>query len=140
MGSEEPKEVCCVVCETKEHDTMSCPVISGIKEALHGQVNCYWPLQPRFNTYNLGWRDHPNFGWRNEGTSNPQAYQGGYQNPQSHQAPPPPSQSQHYQPSPIKSFLPPPKSFQPPHQVHSNTYQTPHKRSLKDTLQQFIQT
>ncbi|GFZ06460.1 hypothetical protein Acr_18g0006300 [Actinidia rufa] len=37
VGSEEPKEVCCVVCETKEHDTMSCPVIPDIKEALHGQ-------------------------------------------------------------------------------------------------------
>ncbi|GFS40555.1 hypothetical protein Acr_00g0069290 [Actinidia rufa] len=27
VGSEEPKEVSCAVCETKEHDTISCPVI-----------------------------------------------------------------------------------------------------------------
>ena len=27
VGSEEPKEVSCDVCETKEHDTMSYPVI-----------------------------------------------------------------------------------------------------------------
>ncbi|GFS41767.1 hypothetical protein Acr_00g0076340 [Actinidia rufa] len=39
VGSEELKEVSCAVYETKEHDTISCPVIPGIKEALHGQVN-----------------------------------------------------------------------------------------------------
>ncbi|GFS44395.1 hypothetical protein Acr_00g0090080 [Actinidia rufa] len=81
-GSEEPKEVCCAVCETKEHNTISCPVILGIKEALHGQVNAIGHYgqgarNPYSNTYNPGWRDHPNFGWRNEGTSNPQTYQGG---------------------------------------------------------------
>ena len=36
VGSKKPNEVCCVVCRTKEHDTMSCPIILGIKEALHG--------------------------------------------------------------------------------------------------------
>ena len=39
VGSEEPKEVSYVVCETKEHDTMFFLIILGIKEALHGQVN-----------------------------------------------------------------------------------------------------
>ena len=39
VGNKESKDVCYAVCETKEHDTMSCLVISGIKEALHGQVN-----------------------------------------------------------------------------------------------------
>ncbi|GFY93068.1 hypothetical protein Acr_08g0014640 [Actinidia rufa] len=95
VGSEELKEVSCAVCETKEHDTISCPVIPGIKEALHGQVNAIGHYgqgarNPYSNTYNPGWRDHPNFGWRNEGTSNPQAYQGGFHNPQSYQAPHPP--------------------------------------------------
>ncbi|GFZ02803.1 hypothetical protein Acr_15g0014110 [Actinidia rufa] len=143
VGSEEPKEVSCAVCETKEHDTISCPVIPG-KEALYGQVNAIGHYRrgggnPYSNTYNPGWRDHPNFGWRNEGTSNPQAYQGGFHNPQSHQTPPP-SQPQHYQPSLVTAFPTQPKPFQPPPQAHSNTYQPPHKRSLEDTLQQFIQS
>ncbi|GFY92961.1 hypothetical protein Acr_08g0013570 [Actinidia rufa] len=68
VGSEELKEVSCAVCETKEHDTISCPVI------------------------------------------------------------------------PVTSFSTLPKPFQPPPQAQSNTYQPPHKRSLEDTLQQFIQS
>ncbi|GFZ18465.1 hypothetical protein Acr_27g0002040 [Actinidia rufa] len=129
----------------EEHDTISCPVILGIKEALHGQVNAIGHYgqgarNPYSNTYNPGWRDHPNFGWRNEGTSNPQAYQGGFHNPQSYQAPHPPPQPQNYQPSLVTSFSTLPKPFQPPPQAQSNTYQPPHKRSLEDTLQQFIQS
>ena len=101
VGSGEPKEVSCAMCETKEYDTMSYPVISGIKEALHGQVNAIGHYgrggrNPYSNTYNSGWRDHPHFGWHNEKTSNLQAYQGGFHNPQSYQAPPPPSQPQNY--------------------------------------------
>ncbi|GFS39090.1 hypothetical protein Acr_00g0061110 [Actinidia rufa] len=54
----------------------------GIKEALHGQVNAIGHYgqgarNPYSNTYSPGWRYHPNFGWRIDGTSNPQAYQGG---------------------------------------------------------------
>ncbi|GFS40466.1 hypothetical protein Acr_00g0068730 [Actinidia rufa] len=93
--------------------------VGSIKEALHGQVNAIGHYgqgarNPYSSTYNPGWRDHPNFGWRNEGTSNPQAYQGGFHNPQSYQATHPPPQPQNYQPQ--------------PHQ------------SLEDTLQQFIQS
>ncbi|GFY93085.1 hypothetical protein Acr_08g0014810 [Actinidia rufa] len=83
VGGEELKEVSCAVCETKEHDTISCPVIP---------------------------------------------------------APHPPPQPQNYQPSPVTSFSTLPKPFQPPPQAQSNTYQPPHKRSLEDTLQQFIQS
>ncbi|GFZ11445.1 hypothetical protein Acr_22g0008430 [Actinidia rufa] len=145
VGSEEPKEVCCAVCESKEHDTISCPVIPGIKKALHGQVNAIGHYgqgarNPYSNTYNPGWRDHPKFGWSNEGTSNPPAYQGGFHNPQPYQVPPLPSQPQNYQPSPVTSFSTLPKPFQPPPKAQSNTYQPPHKRSLEDTLQQFIQS
>ena len=39
VGSEEHREVSCDVCDTKEHDTMSFPVIPCIKKVLHGQVN-----------------------------------------------------------------------------------------------------
>ena len=73
------------MCDTKEHDTISCTVILGIKEALHGQVNAIGHYSrggenPYSNTYNPGWRDHPNFGWHNKRTSNPQAYQRGFHN------------------------------------------------------------
>ncbi|GFY92938.1 hypothetical protein Acr_08g0013340 [Actinidia rufa] len=83
VGSEELKEVSCAVCKTKEHDTISCPVIPGIKEALHGQVNAIGHYgqgarNPYSNTYNPGWRNHPKFGWRNEGTSNPQHIKEGF--------------------------------------------------------------
>ncbi|GFS41289.1 hypothetical protein Acr_00g0073540 [Actinidia rufa] len=125
VGSEELKEVLRRPCMAK-----SMLLVTMAKE----QRN------PYSNTYNPGWRDHPNFGWRNEGTSNPQAYQGGFHNPQSYQAPHPPPQPQNYQPSPVTSFSTLPKPFQPPPQAQSNTYQPPHKRSLEDTLQQFIQS
>ncbi|GFS40558.1 hypothetical protein Acr_00g0069310 [Actinidia rufa] len=42
--------------------------------------------------------------------------------------------------SEVTSFSTLPKPFQPPPQAQSNTYQPPHKRSLEDTLQQFIQS
>ena len=56
----------CVVCDTTDHDTSSCPVIPGVKEAMHGQVNAIGQYQrgvgnPYSNTYNPGWKDHPNF-------------------------------------------------------------------------------
>ena len=39
VGSEDPKGNYCAVCEIKDYDTMSCPIILGIKEALHGQTS-----------------------------------------------------------------------------------------------------
>jgi hypothetical protein len=86
------------------------------KEVLYGQTsyssNVRKPFlnqvgNPYFETYNPGWRNHPNFGWRNEGSLIPQTFQ------------------------------PPPQPFHAP--TH-NTYQPPHKRSLEDTLQQYMQT
>ena len=76
----------CLVCTTQDHDTMSCPVIPGVREALHGQVNAVGQFQggyqnqrsgnnPYSNTYNPGWRNHPNFGWKQEGPQNPQPFQ-----------------------------------------------------------------
>ncbi|KAL9382439.1 hypothetical protein Peur_025474 [Populus x canadensis] len=112
----EQQEESCVVCESKGHRTTECPTIPAFKEVLYGQTsdssNARKPFSnqvgnPYSETYNPGWRNHPNFGWRNEGPSVPQTFQ------------------------------PPPQPFHAP--TH-NTYQPPHKRSLEDTLQQFIQT
>ncbi|XP_057497449.1 uncharacterized protein LOC130782192 [Actinidia eriantha] len=35
----EPTSSPCLVCDTLEHDTTTCPVIPGVQEALHGKVN-----------------------------------------------------------------------------------------------------
>nr|XP_034903990.1 uncharacterized protein LOC118041005 [Populus alba] len=112
----EQQEESCVVCESKGHRTTECPTIPAFKEVLYGQTsdssNVRKPFSnqvgnPYSETYNPRWRNHPNFGWRNEGSSVPQTFQ------------------------------PPPQPFHAP--TH-NTYQPPHKRSLEDTLQQFMQT
>ncbi|XP_052302019.1 uncharacterized protein LOC127904107 [Populus trichocarpa] len=112
----EQQEESCVICESKGHRTTECPTIPAFKEVLYGQTsdssNVRKPFSnqvgnPYSETYNPGWRNHPNFRWRNEGSSVPQTFQ-----------PPPP----------------------PFHAPTHNTYQPPHKRSLEDTLQQFMQT
>ena len=61
------KGTCCLVYETTEHDTSSCPIIPSVNETLHGQVNAIDQFQwgrgnPYSNTYNPRWRNHPNFG------------------------------------------------------------------------------
>ena len=63
-----PKETStmCALCDIMDHRTNVCPIIAGAKEA-HGQVNTVnqFPRSwnnPFSNTYNPGWRNHPNFG------------------------------------------------------------------------------
>uniref|UniRef100_A0A2N9IGG3 Reverse transcriptase domain-containing protein n=1 Tax=Fagus sylvatica TaxID=28930 RepID=A0A2N9IGG3_FAGSY len=85
------------------HATHECPTIPAFKEVLHDQANAMntykKPFQsPYAETYNPGWRNHPNFSWRNENNA-------------------PPSQG--------------PSNFV--------TYNPPHKRTLEDTLQTFMQ-
>ncbi|XP_052172242.1 uncharacterized protein LOC127788168 [Diospyros lotus] len=107
-------EVLCVVCETNGHMTEDCPTIPAFKEVLYGQASGVQPRQtegynPNSNTYHPNSRNHPNFSWRNDSAAQPHA--------------PFPSQPQSYQPN----------------QRSSGAYQPPHKRSLEDTLQQFMQ-
>jgi hypothetical protein len=80
----EQQEESCVVCESKRHRTTECPTIPAFKEVLYGQTfdssNVRKPFShqvgnPYSETYNPGWRNHPNFGWRNEGFSVPQTFQ-----------------------------------------------------------------
>ncbi|GFZ02808.1 hypothetical protein Acr_15g0014160 [Actinidia rufa] len=143
VGSEEPKEVSCAMCETKEHDTISCPVIPG-KEALYGQVNAIGHYRrggenPYSNTYNPGWRIILILDGVMKGLQIPKLIKEGFTtlNLIKHL---------HHHNHNITS-LPwlrhsrlNQSHFQPPPQAHSNTYQPPHKRSLEDTLQQFIQS
>jgi hypothetical protein len=74
------KEEVCTICDTHEHSTNECPTIPAFREILNEQVsvNAVMPPQqqkrpfnsPFSDTYNPGWRNHPNFGWRNENTTN----------------------------------------------------------------------
>jgi hypothetical protein len=71
----EQQEESCVVCESKGHRTTECPTIPAFKEVLYGQTSDSSNVRKPFSnqvgnlyseTYNPGWRNHPNFGWRNE--------------------------------------------------------------------------
>ena len=140
----------CAICGGVEHSTSECPSIPALKEAYHEQVNAFnQPRQsfpPNSNTYNPGYRDHPNFSWRNE---NPIPYgsntypspapprQGQFQpqgQGQTSTSQYPRSNSQGYQPNP------PPQNFSQQGPSSSSTYQPPHKRSLEDVLHSFIQS
>lgn len=115
-------EVLCVVCETNGHMTKDFPTIPTFKEVLYGQAFGSQPCHIEGSPYQnqnqggnyLGYNPnsntyHPNFSWRNDSVAQPPA--------------PFPSQPQSYQPN----------------QGSSGAYQPPHRRSLEDTLQQFMQ-
>jgi hypothetical protein len=55
----------CAICSYSDHTTDCCPM-SSVSE--HEQVN-YMQQRPKYdpysNTYNPGWKDHPNFKWSN---------------------------------------------------------------------------
>uniref|UniRef100_A0A2N9GNA7 RNA-directed DNA polymerase n=1 Tax=Fagus sylvatica TaxID=28930 RepID=A0A2N9GNA7_FAGSY len=60
------KEEVCGICEIMGHATHECPTIPAFKEVLHDQANAMntykKPFQsPYAETYNPGWRNHPNF-------------------------------------------------------------------------------
>src|ERR1044071_1461421 len=65
----------CEICHDDLHPTDACPT-------LQEQVNAVGGFQPRprydpyANQYNPGWRDHPNFRWRDEQQQPPQQQQG----------------------------------------------------------------
>ena len=62
------------ICETMGHPTHECPTIPAFRQGLHDQansVNSYQnPTPSTFSeTSNSGWRNHPNFSWRNDNTA-----------------------------------------------------------------------
>ncbi|XP_042953658.1 uncharacterized protein LOC122290157 [Carya illinoinensis] len=61
----------CNICEDTGYVTNACPTISAFKEVLLDQSNPVHMISKNFskpysNTYNAGWRSHPNFSWKNE--------------------------------------------------------------------------
>ena len=54
-----------------EHPTNECPTIPAFNEVLYDQANAMNMVKksnpsPYSETYNLRWRNHPNFSWRND--------------------------------------------------------------------------
>ena len=161
VASVAKNEEICVICERQGHPTKECPTIPAFKEVLHGsnqlEVNALNQNQqrkpsnsPYSETYNPGWRDHPNFRWRsNENPNHSQGPSGWSNQNQSNYG----NQGQSsYQPPPIQSYQGqgPPRypqnpqgqsSYAPPQGPNqgSNSYQPPHRRSMEDTLQMFMQ-
>ncbi|KAL9371998.1 hypothetical protein Peur_034242 [Populus x canadensis] len=112
----EQQEESCVVCESKGHKTTECPTIPAFKEVLYGQTSDSSNVRKPFsNQVGNPYSETYNPGWRNHPNF-------GWRNEG---------------PSVPQTFQPPPQPFHAP--TH-NTYQPPHKRSLEDTLQQFMQT
>ena len=63
-------EQVCGICALTGHPTGECPTIPTFKEVLLEQTNAISNFNkpysnPYSETYNLGWRNHPNFSWRN---------------------------------------------------------------------------
>jgi hypothetical protein len=73
------QEIMCQICEINEHSTNDCPTSPSFKECLHEQANALNSFQrpnhnPYSQTYNSGWRNHPNFSWKS-GNNNAQTSQ-----------------------------------------------------------------
>jgi len=82
----------CVICSHSDHTTETCPMLSFTdqEQANYVSQNNYPPKNnPYSNTYNAGWRNHPNFSWsNNQNVQNPQRQQRNFQQGYNYQAPP----------------------------------------------------
>ncbi|CAN6454422.1 unnamed protein product [Victoria cruziana] len=77
----------CTLCDGLGYTVEDCPMISSdisSGRAVNAAQGFSRPYDPYSVTYNLGWRNHPNFGWRNTG----------YQQSQQQQLPAPPQRPQ----------------------------------------------
>ena len=60
----------CLICKSMEHGVQSCPTLLVVQDMFLEQTNVlgtykqYSSHSPYSNTYNLGWRNHPNLSWR----------------------------------------------------------------------------
>jgi hypothetical protein len=109
-----PHEVCSF-CSNPSHQAKDCPIIGQFSEVHPEQVNAAFSRpgnDPYSNSYNPGWRNHPNFSWRAPAPGN-QGPIGGLHN-QAHPLPPNQSfnQSSNYRPPQhqYQSAPPPPRN------------------------------
>ncbi|KAI5681974.1 hypothetical protein M9H77_03202 [Catharanthus roseus] len=65
----------CAICSSPSHVIYDCPSASLFPEFVQEQVNSaqgfHRQNDPYSNTYNPGWRNHPNFSWRQQGEEVP---------------------------------------------------------------------
>ena len=60
----------CLICKSTEHGMQSCPTLLVVADMFSEQANAsgtykhYFSNSPYSNTYNPGWRNHPNLSWR----------------------------------------------------------------------------
>jgi len=130
------QEIVCHICETHDHPTNDCPTLPAFRECLHEQANVLNTFKrsnnnPYSQNYNPGWRNHPNFSWRND--TQAQASQPPFQphqNFQNHQGYAP------YVPPPRKNLEETLHTFiEKQESVNSQNAQT--FADLKDTLAKF---
>jgi hypothetical protein len=120
---------CCSICASPMHQAQSCPSMTVYTEM--EQVNAFNNFQkpssgPYSETYNPGWRNHPNFSWKqNQPITNP----GGAPHAQNHY---PPGFSAPYQ-NHGRSAPPASSSYQAPTQAPTSS--TP---SLEETMREFM--
>jgi hypothetical protein len=120
---------CCSICASPMHQAQSCPSMTVYTEM--EQVNAFNNFQkpssgPYSETYNPGWRNHPNFSWKqNQPITNP----GGAPHAQNHY---PPGFSAPYQ-NHGRSAPPASSSYQAPTQAPASS--TP---SLEETMREFM--
>ena len=73
----------CSICQSFEHLVEECPTMPVVREMFRDQANVIRQFTPSnnasySNTYNLNWRNHPNFSWKPQ----PPQYQQPTQTPQ----------------------------------------------------------
>jgi hypothetical protein len=74
----------CSVCASPLHQAQNCPSMAAFSEM--EQVNAFNNFQkhstgPYSETYNTGWRNHPNFSWKQNQPTNQGGFPPTYQNP-----------------------------------------------------------
>ena len=77
----QPSQGVCALCSSPVHFVSNCPAASQFSEFVQEQVNGAQGFSklgndPFSNTFNPGWRNHPNFSWKSPGQGPPYSQQG----------------------------------------------------------------
>ncbi|EPS63230.1 hypothetical protein M569_11557 [Genlisea aurea] len=132
IGSKSNQETC-EVCSEKGHEAKDCRFTRGVEEET-AEVNAAtgpsrYKNDPYSNTYNPGWRNHPNFSWRSTNYEN--------YNPATHWVKPQGTsqQVQQQQPQQQQKLLSyKPAGQQAPQMIEFGTVQTQQKKSEMEEL------
>lgn len=133
MSAANPFHVdCCSICASPMHLAQTCPSLPAFVESPMEQVNAFNDYRkqssgPFSESYNPGWRNHPNFSWK----QNQPMTQGGAPHQSHTQYPPGFHQPVHHQ----SRLSQPAPTYQIPAQTSTSSSQS----SLEDTLKTFIQ-